>query len=502
MIDLTPIARPMFVRRARRTDSWNRNGEDTQRRVLAVLLRQLEKTCYGRVNHVKASNSYREFVTRVPLSDYSSLEPWIMRMVRGESDVLWPGLVKRFAQSSGTSSGRSKYIPITSASLRMNHYRGTADVVAHYLRAYPGSRLFSGKGLILGGSFANTLPEGITGHGIKVGDLSATLIEQMPGVSGMFRAPTREIALMEDWEEKLPAIAKSVEKADLTNLSGVPSWMLTLLRRVLDDTGCGDIKELWPNMEVFFHGGISFAPYRGEYARIAGAGMRYMENYNASEGFFACQNDPDDPAMLLLIDGGVFYEFIPVGTEEPPVPLWEVERGKIYELVVSGVNGLWRYRPGDTVRIESTAPVKVTVAGRTSSFINAFGEEVMEHNAEAAITAACAEHQASVRNYTVAPRYSRDGRRGCHEWYVEWETAPADTAAFASTLDRALQSVNSDYEAKRSGGIFLDPAEVITVAPGTFEHWLATHGTGRLGGQRKVPRLCNDRRIADELLAP
>lgn len=504
-MDFTPIGRLLLARGVCRTDRWNVSGEEVQRAELLRLLRHGRSTEYGRKYGFgdlpgDGGDFYRRFAERVPLVGYNELRPLVMRMIAGEKDVLWPGRCLRYAQSSGTSDGKSKYIPVTDSSLRHNHYRGAGDSVGHYLRAVPSSRLFSGKGLILGGSFANEVPASLKHRGVKIGDLSATLIDRIPFGAGLFRVPPKEIALLSDWSEKLPALARAAAPCDITNISGVPSWFLTVLRTVLQITGADRITDVWPHLEVFFHGGISFAPYREEYKRICDpARMHYVETYNASEGFFASAVSPGDRAMLLLLDGGVFYEFLRPGSDAT-VPLWEVVEGEVYELIITSCNGLWRYRLGDTVLIESTAPVKISIAGRTKSFINAFGEEVMEYNAEEAISTACRATGAEISNYTVAPVYASDGHRGRHQWIIEWVTPPADIREFAAVLDRRLQEVNSDYQAKRSHTIFLDPPEITGVVAGTFDNWLRRHGTGKLGGQRKVPRLSNDRRIAEEIL--
>lgn len=500
MIDFTGIARHTLARRAARTESWTHGAEDVQRHQLGRLLRAGARTEYGRGYGLDGTESYATFADRVPMVDYEAIRPLVMRMIAGEKGVLWPGRCMRYAQSSGTSGGKSKYIPVTDASLRLNHYRGAADSVGHYLRANPASRLFAGKGLILGGSFANELPADAMRHGVRIGDLSASLIDRIPFGAGLFRVPDKKTALMSDWSVKLPAIARASLHCDITNISGVPSWFLTVIREVIRLAGADRITDVWPNLEVFFHGGISFAPYRDEYAALCDPRrMHYVETYNASEGFFACAVNPGDREMLLLLDGGVFYEFLPLGGDHP-LPLWETVSGEVYELIITSCNGLWRYRLGDTVRVESTSPFKITIAGRTKSFINAFGEEVMEYNADEAIAAACAATGAGIANYTVGPVYASAGRRGRHQWVIEWDTPPDSVEHFAAELDTHLQSVNSDYQAKRSHTIFLDPPLITVVPSGTFDRWLETHGSGKLGGQRKVPRLSNDRSIIDSLL--
>ncbi|MBQ9077304.1 MAG: GH3 auxin-responsive promoter family protein [Muribaculaceae bacterium] len=500
MIDFTPIVRPYFARRVRASKRWIAEGEQEQRRQLAWLVGAARKTLWGERFGYSGIRRYEDFALRVPVTPYESLRPYVERMIAGERDILWPGKTLNFAQSSGTSDGKSKYIPITADSFRRCHYQGGSDVVAHYLNLYPDSRMFSGKGFILGGSYANELD--LRG-GVRVGDLSANLIDNINPVVNMVRVPSKRVALMEDWLRKLPALVDASVGENITNISGVPSWFLTVIREVLKRTGTSCIHDVWPNLEVFFHGGISFAPYREQYRAITDTSrMRYLETYNASEGFFAVQNAIDDPGMLMLLDAGVFYEFMPLdelGSETPELlPIWSVEPGKIYALVITACNGLWRYPLGDTVKIESVDPVKVTIAGRTKHYINAFGEELMVHNADAALEKACKEMGCSVSNYTAAPVYAENGNRGRHEWLIEFSCHPQDVDAFAERLDGLLQQENSDYQAKRYKGIFLDRLSIVVARQGVFDDWLGR--TGKLGGQRKVPRLSNDRRFIDPLL--
>lgn len=503
MMNFTPLARWKFVKQAERTDVWCSAGDDVQLRQLFWLLNAARQTEIGRKYDFGSMRTYGDFAERVEVSEYEDIRADVMRMIRGERNVLWRGECRSFAQSSGTSGGKSKYIPITPDSLRKNHYPGASDAVAHYLRLVPESRLFSGKGLILGGSFANelTLPAECKA---KIGDLSASLIDNINPAVNLFRVPSKKVALMADWEQKLPALIKASIGEKITNISGVPSWFLTLLRGVMTEAGTDNINDVWPDLEVFFHGGISFEPYREEYRRITDpAKMHFLETYNASEGFFATQNDFADPAMLLILDNAVFYEFAPLnsdGTIGTPVPIWEVETGRTYALILSGSNGLWRYSIGDTVRIENTNPLKIRIAGRTKSFINAFGEELMEHNAEAAIAQACRLTDSAIRNYTAAPVFAADGRRGRHEWLIEWLKRPADVRHFATLLDEALQHLNSDYQAKRANTIFLDPPSITDAREGLFDDWLKSVGSGKLGGQRKIPRLSNTRAIIDSML--
>lgn len=499
-MDFTPYARAILCRRAKTADSWTGHTREVQLEELRRLLRALRSTKWGVERGLEHAGTYDDFRRGIPAPvAYPELRPYVMRMVEGERDVLWPGLTRNFAQSSGTSDGKSKYIPVTRESFSRSHYRGGGDVVAHYLSLYPDSRIFSGKSFILGGSFANelTLPP----H-VKVGDLSANLIDNINPVANLFRVPSRSIALMQDWAEKLPALVEASAGENITNISGVPSWFMTVLKEVIRSRGARTIHDVWPNLEVFFHGGISMAPYREQYSHITAPRMRYLECYNASEGFFALQNRIDDPSLLLLLDCGTFFEFIPVedaDSDRPEIiPAWEVEEGKVYAMIISSCNGLWRYPIGDTVRIESADPLKITISGRTKSYINAFGEELMVQNAEAALSKVCRRLNCEIANYTAAPVYASDHSRGRHEWLIEFNREPESLEEFADCLDRALQQENSDYEAKRSHGIFLDRLTVVKGCPGVFDRWLAS--TGKLGGQRKVPRLSNSRHPIDEIL--
>lgn len=503
MLNLTNVLRPWFARRIRASRGWYtpEGARQAQLGVLRHLLRKAARTEIGRSKGFGSMAGYNDFAAGVAPAAYPEYRQMVERMVQGERDVLWPGVCRRFAQSSGTSDGKSKFIPVTDDSLRTNHYRGASDVVAHYLDLYPQSNLFGGKCFILGGSFANELRN--LPPGVKVGDLSANLIDGMNPAANLLRVPGKDVALMTDWTEKLPALVEASLNQDITNISGVPSWFLTVLREVIKRAGADNIHDVWPRLEVFFHGGIAFGPYREQYRAITDpARMRYLETYNASEGFFAVQDTLDAAGMLLLLDCGVFYEFIPVDLsgdyEGKPVPAWEVEQGKIYEMIISSCNGLWRYRIGDTVQIQSTSPLRITIAGRTKCYINAFGEELMVHNADAALAEACRKTGAAVLNYTAAPVYAVSGTRGRHQWLIEWATEPQSVEDFADILDAELQKQNSDYQAKRSGGIFLDRLSITNARSGLFDDWLAS--TGKLGGQRKVPRLSNSRDIIESLL--
>ena len=504
-IDFTPIAKKYFLKISSRTESWKDNTENIQLNILRKNLSRASKTEFGKTHNfediLSSEALYKEFKHHVPTIHYEDIRETVMRMVKGEKDLLWPGMCLNYAQSSGTSGGKSKYLPITEDSLRGNHYRGGEDAVAHYLYRNKESKMFSGKGFILGGSFSNTLH--IPAGKLHIGDLSATLINRITPLAEAFRVPDKQTALLSDWNQKLPLLVEKASDQYITNISGVPSWFLTVLRRILEHKKATSLAKVWPGLEVFFHGGISFEPYRDEYLEITkGLDMHFLETYNASEGFFAVQNEPDDKGMLLIIDRDVFYEFIPVtDPDSEPIPAWEVKPDQTYELVITSSNGLWRYRLGDTVRVTSINPVKIRIAGRTGAFINAFGEELMEDNAERAMASACHLHNASIRNYTAAPVYTRKNKKGHHQWLIEWDKKPSDINAFALTLDAELRKLNSDYDAKRTGNIFLAAPEIVTAKNGIFDEWLKSAGTHKLGGQRKVPRLSNQRDMMEILLA-
>ena len=499
-MSLTPIISPFFRRRARQIDRYATDAERIQRGVLARLLRRAADTEWGHLYKYASLRSYEDFARTVPVCTYEELKTYIDRMRRGERDILWPGRVRWYAKSSGTTNDKSKFIPVSAQGLKDTHYAGGTDAVALYLRNYPDSRLFDGRALILGGSHA---PNYNQQHSL-VGDLSAILIENINPLVNIVRTPPKRVALLSDFEQKRDQIARIAMHQNVTNISGVPSWMMSVLTRVMELTGAASLDEVWPNLEVFFHGGVAFTPYREQYKQlIRSPRMRYMETYNASEGFFGLQSDPADLSMLLMLDYGVFYEFIPleeVGRADATVlPLWEVEAGRNYAIVISTSCGLWRYQIGDTVRFTSTRPYKFVISGRTKCFINAFGEELIVDNAEKGLQEACRQTGAVVAEYTAAPVFM-DAKGQCrHQWVIEFAKAPADLQAFAQILDQALQQINSDYEAKRYKDLTLQQLEIIPARPGLFNDWLKSKG--KLGGQHKVPRLANNRDIIEEVLA-
>lgn len=499
-MSITKLARPFFLHRLKAIARYATDAEEIQRKVLARLLREAAQTAYGRDHGFGEIRSYEEFSRTVPVNTYEELKGFIDRMRHGERDVLWKGRVEWYAKSSGTTNDKSKFIPVSSAGLHDTHYAGGTDAVALYLHSHPESRLFDGRALILGGSHQSNynLP------GSLVGDLSAILIENINPVVNLFRVPKKRVALLSDFEEKRDLIAREALRKNVTNLSGVPSWMMGVITRVLELSGKQYLDEVWPNLEVFFHGGIAFTPYRELYhSLIRSPRMQYMETYNASEGFFGLQSDLADPAMLLMLDYGVFYEFIPleeVGKEQPQVvPLWEVETNRNYAIVITTSCGLWRYQIGDTVRFTQTRPYKFVISGRTKSFINAFGEELIVDNAEQGLAEACQQTDAQVREYTAAPVFMDETGKCRHQWVIEFAKMPTNVGEFATILDRTLQNLNSDYEAKRYKNITLQPLEIIVGRTNLFHDWLSSRG--KLGGQHKVPRLANNRAIIEEVIA-
>ena len=490
----------LFKSRQRDLERYANYAEQLQLQAMSRLVQGGELTEWGFKHHFDSIRTYDDFARQMPVNTYEDLKGYIDRMRHGEKDILWPGRVNWYAKSSGTTNDKSKFIPVSEDGLQNIHYKGGKDCVAAYLRSNPNSRFFDGKGLILGGSHTPNynLP------GSLVGDLSAILIENISPLVNLIRVPKKETALLADFETKRDRIARETIHQNVTNLSGVPSWMLSVLRRVMELSGKKHLCEVWPNLEVFFHGGVAFTPYREQYKELIGnSGMHYMETYNASEGFFGLQSDLNDPAMLLMVDYDVFYEFMPldeIGRENPQVvPLTGVETGRNYAVIISTSCGLWRYMIGDTVRFTQKNPYKFVITGRTKQFINAFGEELIVDNAEKGLEKACAETGAQVSEYTAAPVFMDSNAKCRHQWLIEFSVAPPSLPEFALKLDKALQTINSDYEAKRNKNITLQPLEVITARPHLFDDWLKSKG--KLGGQHKIPRLSNERKYIDELLA-
>lgn len=498
-MNTTRLIGKLFAPRQKALDAYATRAVALQDAVLRRLLSEAAGTEWGRAHQYAGIRSYEDYRRLVPVQTYDDVKPYIERMRHGESDVLWKGQVRWYAKSSGTTNDKSKFIPVSPDGLKRIHYAGGTDCVASYLRNNPDSRFFSGKGLILGGSHAPN-------YNLKdslVGDLSAILIQNVNPLVNLIRVPKKEIALLSDFEVKRDRIARSTIGKNVTNLSGVPSWMLSVLRRVLELTGKDSLEQVWPNLEVFFHGGVAFAPYREQYHQLIRSDrMHYVETYNASEGFFGVQTDPTDASMTLMVDYDVFYEFIPMdefGKADPTVvPLEGVETGKNYAMLISTSCGLWRYLIGDTVRFTRKDPYRFVITGRTKHFINAFGEELIVDNAEKGLEVACAGTGAQIADYTAAPVFMDSDAKCRHQWLIEFAVLPDSTERFARILDRALQQINSDYEAKRYKDITLQPLEVVVARKNLFHDWLKEKG--KLGGQHKVPRLSNTREYIDELL--
>ncbi|MDD2799480.1 MAG: GH3 auxin-responsive promoter family protein [Bacteroidales bacterium] len=498
-MNLTKAIFSCFSHRLSEIESSYARPVETQQQQLRYLLNKAKNTEWGKTHNFAEIKNHDDFSKQLPTQDYEDVKLIIKRMLDGESNLIWPSKIEWFAKSSGTTNDKSKFLPVSTESLQNCHYRGAKDCLAFYSKINPESHLFGGKSLILGGShkISNLI------NNTFVGDLSAILIQNNPFYTNWIRTPHRSVALMDEWEAKLEKIVETTFKQDVRSLSGVPSWMLVMIKRVLEKTGKSNLNEVWPNLELFFHGGVSFRPYREQYQElIPSPNMHYVENYNASEGFFATQNDIEDSAMLLMIDYGIFYEFIPFNeyaVENPKVlPLWEVETGKNYAVVITTNSGLWRYKLGDTVMFTSTKPYKIKITGRTKHHINAFGEELMIDNAEKGLLRACAQTGAKVKEYTAAPVFMSSKTKGNHEWLIEFEKLPTSMEEFCQILDKTLQEINSDYEAKRYKDMTLKKLEIVVARKNLFHDWLKSKG--KLGGQHKIPRLSNSREYLDELL--
>lgn len=462
------------------------------------LISHAAETEWGKKYGYSSIKTPEEYQQRVPISDYEGLKPYIERMQKGEQKLLWPSEIKWYAKSSGTTADKSKFIPVSQEALEECHFKGGKDMLSIYCNNHPETQLFSGKVLGLTGSH-NLEDVKATSYS---GDVSAILLENLPFWISRFRTPERSVALMQEWESKIEKIARSTMNEDITNLTGVPSWMLLLLKRILEISGKENIGEIWPNLELFIHGGVNFEPYREQFEKIAPPAMNYLETYNASEGFFGIQDQPSSTDLLLMLDYGIYYEFIPVHELENENPktlqLHEVKIGEIYALLISTNAGLWRYLIGDTIRFTSLEPYRITISGRTQNFINAVGEELMIDNAEKAISLACEKTGAVLNEYTAAPVYFNDNENAAHEWLIEFMKEPEDLSLFCDILDSELQKLNSDYEAKRYHDMILRKP-IIRIMPGeTFYKWLKKKG--KLGGQNKVPRLSNDRKYLNEIL--
>jgi hypothetical protein len=490
----------MMKKRIHQIDLFRKYPIDVQLELLNQLIEKAKSTEFGKKYAFEEISNYEQFKKLVPLNTYETLKTDIDRVIAGEQFILWSTETKWFAKSSGTTSARSKFIPVTKESLEDCHYKGGKDLLALYYENFPNRKLYNGKHLIVGGS-AQINPIGIDSY---LGDLSAIIVKNLPWWAEIRRTPSKDIALMSDWESKILKMAEETINQDVYILAGVPSWTYVLLSKVLEITGKNNIKEVWPNLELFLHGGVNFTPYKALFDKIIPPeGMNYIETYNASEGFFGIQDQANSDELLLMLDYGIFYEFIPMDrfdglNSTDVVSLEGVELDKNYAIVISSNAGLWRYIIGDTVKFTSLLPFRFKITGRTKSFINVFGEELIVENAEQAITNACLQQHVSIKDFTVAPLFLEQGKKGKHEWFIEFIDEPADLAKFSVILDDELRNLNSDYDAKRSKDLMLDLISVQALKTGTFDAWLKS--IGKLGGQHKVPRLSNDRSIVEQIL--
>lgn len=491
----------VMKKRIHQMELFMKYPHDVQDEVLKKLISTGRYTEFGQKYAFDDLLNYEDYKKRVPIHSYEQLFPYIDRLMRGEQNILWPSEVKWFAKSSGTTNARSKFIPVTPEALEDCHFKGGKDLYSIYVNNYPETEIFAGKGLAVGGSYQ--VNEYDPSSSSRYGDVSAVIMQNLPPWAQFIRTPSLEVALMNNWEAKIEKLAKETASVNVTHMAGVPTWTVLLLQHILEFEKKKSILEVWPNLEVFFHGAVSFAPYKKLFQSIIPSDtMHYWETYNASEGFFGIQDRTDSDEMLLMLDYGVFYEFIPMEELDKEYPdaisLQDVEIGKNYAMVITTNSGLWRYNIGDTIKFTSTSPYRIKISGRTKHFINAFGEELIIENADTAITQACEATGAVIDNFTAAPIYLEKSKRGGHEWIVEFKILPSDHAKFIQVLDDTLRKVNSDYDAKRAQDIALVAPTVHSVAEGTFYNWMKKRG--KLGGQNKVPRLSNSREFVDDIL--
>jgi len=495
---LSPAISGLARMRLWRIDAWKNHPEDSQREVLQDIVTSAQYTEFGKKYNFSKLFSIKSFKKAVPIHEYDDIKPYIQRIMDGEQNVLWNTPIYWFAKSSGTTSDRSKFIPVSDESLQDCHYKAAKDVLTLYYAYNPDSDLLTGKGLVIGGS--HNIHQ--VNEDVQYGDLSAVLLQNTPFWGSWIRTPELSIALMDEWEEKIEKLAYSTIKENVTSISGVPTWTMVLFKRILELTGKNSISEVWPSLELYIHGGVSFKPYREQFNRLIGKKINYLEMYNASEGFIAAQENPEDEGMLLFVDHGIFMEFMPVseyGKADPhTIGLSKVETGKNYAPVISTNGGLWRYLLGDTIQFTSLKPYKIIVSGRVRHYINAFGEELIVDNTDRAISMASEKTNSIVNDYTAAPIYFSDNSNGAHEWLIEFDKEPENRDAFIKELDTALQTLNSDYEAKRHKNIALRMPVVRVLKKGSFNNWLKSRG--KLGGQHKVPRLSNERTFIEEIL--
>jgi len=496
---LSPAISKLARMRLWRIKNWTNHPVASQREVLQDLVTSAQYTVFGKKYNFSNLFSVKEFKLHVPVSEYENLQPYIQRMLDGEENVLWNTPVKWFAKSSGTTGNKSKFIPVSDESLNENHFKASKDVLTSYYNNFPSSDLLTGKGLVIGGSHQINQ----VNDEIQYGDLSAVLMQNTPFWGQWLRTPELSVALMDDWGEKIEKLAQSTASENVTSLAGVPTWTLLLLKRILEIKEKKTIKEVWPNLELYINGGVSFVPYREQFEKVMGKPINYLEIYNASEGFFAGQESPEHDGMTLYTEHGVFYEFMPIEEYGKNFPktlgLDKVEINKNYGLIISTTGGLWRYLIGDTIKFTSLNPYRIKVTGRLKHYINAFGEEVIVDNADNAIADAAAKCNAVVADYTAGPVYFSDSGNGAHEWLIEFHEAPENLELFTEALDNALKKENSDYEAKRFKNIALGLPKIKAISKGTFTKWLQQKN--QVGGQHKVPRLSNDRKIIEEILS-
>jgi hypothetical protein len=474
---------------------------EVQEELFRKLLQTAKHTEFGRQYGFPSIETYQQFKERVPVQPYEKVFPYIERMMRGEQNILWPSEIKWFSKSSGTTNARSKFIPVSQEALEDCHIKGGKDLLSIYVNNHPDTKLFDGKGLAVGGSHQiNELDPSANSF---YGDVSAVIMQNLPPWAQFIRTPKLETALMDNWEEKIEKLALETARENVTNIAGVPTWTILLIQKIVELEQKNNILEVWPNLEVFFHGAVAFAPYRSLFkSLIPSDKMQYWETYNASEGFFGIQDQNDSEEMLLMLDYGIFYEFIAseeIDADNPKaIRLDEVELDKNYAMVITTNSGLWRYNIGDTIKFTSKYPYRIKISGRTKHFMNAFGEEVIVENAEAAVTKACEYTGAVIDNFTAAPIYLEEGRKAGHEWIIEFKVQPSNLTEFSRVLDETLRAINSDYDAKRSHNLALIAPKVHSVSEGTFYNWMKRRG--KLGGQNRVPRLANSREYVDDIL--
>jgi hypothetical protein len=498
---LNSILTWVMKNRIHQIELFKKYPHDVQDELLKRLIQTARYTEFGQRYAFDDMVNYEDFRRRIPVSSYEAFYPYIERMMKGEQNLLWPTEIRQFAKSSGTTNARSKFIPVSPEALDECHFKGGKDLLSIYINAFPDTQIFSGKCLAVGGSHqVNELDPGSQSY---YGDVSAVIMQNLPVWAQFIRTPSLDVALMNNWEEKIEKLARDTARVNVTHIAGVPTWTVLLLQRILELEKKDSILEVWPDLEVFFHGAVAFGPYRSLFrSLIPSDKMHYWETYNASEGFFGIQDEAHSEDLLLMLDYGIFYEFIPLEEIDKEFPeaisLAEVELGKNYAMVITTNAGLWRYNLGDTVRFTSVSPYRIRISGRTKHFINAFGEEVVVENAEAAITKACEATGALIENFTAAPIYLEKSKRGGHEWIIEFRKNPGDLERFKQELDKTLRAINSDYDAKRMHDLALIAPTIHPVAEGTFYNWMKKRG--KLGGQNKVPRLSNSREYVDDIL--